>query len=239
MPDRQGIHGVSLPSAVVRNNGSGERRERSEPVIRPSSVLGRTPVSAVDACSIKWRYNRHDSWQARQVAGAWHEQHSVGPRATQLRAGDDPGSVPDGTARGSTRFLALRCAGRGQAPGGWSTWCPLVISLRRLLRTGERGGSGDGAAQANTRRCPEAGQRDQEIGRLPGCCAERKMVEARKRAWTGSQRSEDKGCTSGVLMRIPAQMTQRDGAGMAGERNTAGVHDGPRTDERRARAWVH
>ena len=36
----------------------------------------------------------------------------------------------------------------------------------------------------------------------------------------------------------PAQMTQRDGAGMAGERNTAGVHDGPRTDERWARAWV-
>ena len=114
----------------------------------------------------------------------------------------------------------------------------MVISLRRLPRTGERGGSGDGAAQANTRRCPEAGQRDQEIGCLPGCCAERKMVEARKRAWTGSQRSEDKGCTSGVWMRIPAQMTQRDGAGMAGERNTAGVHDGPRTDERWARAWV-
>ncbi len=64
------------------------------------------------------------------------------------------------------------------------------------------------------------------------------MVEARKRAWTGSQRSEDKGCTSGVLMRIPARMTRRDGAGMAGERNTAGVHDGPRTDERWARAWV-
>ncbi len=114
----------------------------------------------------------------------------------------------------------------------------MVISLRRLPRTGERGGSGDGAAQANTRRCPEAGQRDQEIGRLPGCCAERKMVVARKRAWTGSQRSEDNGCTSGVLLRIPAQMTQRDGAGLAGERNTAGVHDGPRTDERWARAWV-
>ena len=114
----------------------------------------------------------------------------------------------------------------------------MVISLRRLPRTGERGGSGDGAAQANTRRCPEAGQRDQEIGCLPGCCAERKMVEARKRAWTGSQRSEDKGCTSGVLMRIPARMTQRDSAVLAGERNTAGVHDGPRTDERWARAWV-
>ncbi len=114
----------------------------------------------------------------------------------------------------------------------------MEISLRRLPRTGERGGSGDGAAQANTRRCPEAGQRDQEIGRLPGCCAERKMVEAHERAWTGSQRSEDKGCTSGVWMRIPARMTQRAGAGLAGERNTAGVHDGPRTDERWARAWV-
>ena len=114
----------------------------------------------------------------------------------------------------------------------------MVISLRRLPRTGEPGGSGDGAAQANTRRCPEAGQRDQEIGFLPGCCAERKTVEARKRAWTGSQRSEDNGCTCGVLGRIPAQMTRRDGAVLAGERNTAGVHDGPRTDERWARAWV-
>ena len=32
VPARQGIHGVSLPTAVVRNNGSGERRERSEPL---------------------------------------------------------------------------------------------------------------------------------------------------------------------------------------------------------------
>ncbi len=66
----------------------------------------------------------------------------------------------------------------------------------------------------------------------------RRMLCPLRAADGRGQRSENKGCTSRCVLRNPAQGALHDGANMAGERSTAGAHDGPRTDERLTPAWV-
>jgi hypothetical protein len=142
-----------------------------------------------------------------------------------------------GTASGSTRIAGRQCRRRREAPQDGSqivhtqllaAGCrvPLSLGLGRRDRAGKHTEMPQSRAQRSHDRVPARGAAlAQNVAPFMG-------------SGRVFQRSENTGCTSSHALRNPAQRTLHDGANMAGERSTAGAHDGPRTDERLTPAWV-
>ncbi len=141
-----------------------------------------------------------------------------------------------GTASGSTWVQAVPKARRSAS--GWFTGRSYASPCGRLPRTAEPGARSSGQHWQAHGDAPEQGTAITRSRACQGVLHWRRTSRPSRAADGCVQRSENMGCTSSRALRKPAQSTLHDGADLAGERSTAGAHDGPRTDERLTPAWV-
>ncbi len=113
---------ISLSKVVVGKHAAPATRRDEEDQIS-SSIDGRLSLLGRASSSAGGWTSRLDGWPGMLPARCRSSVPSaVKPHGSPLRGTRVMFLV--GTASGSTRLQAWRCAGHGQAPGGWVNCCP-------------------------------------------------------------------------------------------------------------------